>query len=41
MKKTYQEMHLEVVLFAQEDIVRTSNNDNVGEMPEFPENFEG
>lgn len=41
MKKTYQEMHLEVVLFAQEDIVRTSNNDNVEPMPDFPEDFEG
>ena len=36
MKKTYQEMELVVVLFA-EDIVRTSQNDNVEDMPDFPE----
>lgn len=39
MKKIYQEMELEVVLFSQEDIVRTSQNDNVSDMPDFPENF--
>lgn len=39
MKKTYQEMELEVVLLSQEDIVRTSQNDNVSDMPDFPENF--
>ena len=38
MKKTYQEMELVVVLFA-EDIVRTSQYDNTEEMPEFPEFF--
>ena len=36
MKKTYQEMELILVFFA-EDIVRTSQNDNVEDMPDFPE----
>jgi len=39
--KTYQNLELEVVFFLEEDVIRTSNNDNVGEMPDFPENFEG
>ncbi len=41
MKRIYQEIELEVIVFAQEDIVRTSNNDNVEEMPDFPEDFQG
>lgn len=41
MKRIYQEMELEVIIFAQEDIVRTSNNDNVVDMPDFDENFGG
>jgi hypothetical protein len=36
MKKTYQEIEILVVFFA-EDIVRTSQNDNVEDMPDFPE----
>ena len=36
MKKTYQEIEL-IVTFFTEEIVRTSQNDNIGEMPEFPE----
>jgi hypothetical protein len=36
MKKTYQEMEL-ILVFLTEEIVRTSQNDNIGEMPEFPE----
>lgn len=36
MKKTYQEMEMLVVFFS-EDIVRTSQNDNVEDMPDFPE----
>ena len=36
MKKKYQEMELVVFLFTEE-IVRTSFNDNVEDMPEFPE----
>ncbi len=37
--KTYQNLELEVVFFLEEDVVRTSNNDNVEEMPDFPENW--
>ena len=36
MKKTYQGIEMLVVFFA-EDIVRTSQNDNVEDMPDFPE----
>ena len=36
MKKIYEKAFLEVVILC-EDIVRTSQNDNVEEMPEFPE----
>ena len=34
MKKTYQEIELLVILFTEE-IVRTSQNDNVEDMPDF------
>ena len=37
--KTYQDLELEVVFFLEEDVIRTSLNDNTGEMPEFPENW--
>ena len=36
MKKIYQEMEL-VLIFFTEEIVRTSQNDNVEDMPDFPE----
>ena len=36
MKKTYQEVNL-VLIFFTEEIVRTSQNDNVEDMPDFPE----
>ena len=36
MKKTYQEVDLVLIFFAEE-IVRTSQNDNVEDMPDFPE----
>ena len=38
MKKNYQEMEL-VLVFFTEEIVRTSQNDNVEDMPDFPEFF--
>lgn len=41
MKKQYENMIIDVIFFFEEDIVRTSPNDNVTDMPEFPENFEG
>lgn len=39
MKKNYESFTLEIVFFCEEDIVRTSQNDNVTDMPDFPENF--
>ena len=39
MKKMYENVELELVFFSTEDIVRTSQNDNVTDMPEFPEDF--
>ena len=39
MKKTYEYMEISLVFFPHEDIVRTSQNDNISDMPEFPENF--
>ena len=40
MKKNYEQIQLEIVFFCSEDIVRTSQNDNVENLPDFPENFE-
>ena len=37
--KNYQNVELEIVFFCIDDIVRTSQNDNVQDMPDFPENF--
>ena len=34
----YENMQIELVFFV-EDVVRTSQNDNVEDMPDFPENF--
>lgn len=41
MKKIYACIEMDLIVFPCEDIVRTSNNDNVEDMPDFPENFEG
>ena len=41
MKKIYENIQLEIVYFSEEDIVRTSKNDNLEEMPDFPEYFVG
>ena len=41
MKKQYENIVVDVIFFFEEDIVRTSPNDNVTDMPEFPEDFEG
>ena len=38
MKKTYENIEISLVFLA-DDVVRTSQNDNVTDMPEFPENF--
>ena len=40
MKKIYENMELEVIFFSAEDVIRTSMNDNTGDMPDFPEQFE-
>ena len=40
MKKTYERLEISLLSFSEEDIVRTSQNDNVGNMPDFPEDFE-
>jgi hypothetical protein len=39
MKKNYQEMQLDIVIFDTGDLIRTSSDDNITDMPEFPENF--
>ncbi len=39
MKKIYENIEISLVFFYNEDIVRTSQNDNVVDLPEFPENF--
>ena len=39
MKKTYENVELEVMFFSQEDVIRTSQNDNTADMPDFPEDF--
>ncbi len=41
MKKQYEKVKIDVIFFFEEDIVKTSQNDNVGNMPDFPEDFEG
>lgn len=38
MKKTYENIVVNVV-FLTDDAIRTSANDNVIDMPEFPESF--
>ncbi len=38
MGKIYETVEIQLVLLF-EDVVRTSQNDNVSDMPEFPENF--
>ena len=39
MKKNYEDIQVQIVLFDRQDVVRTSQNDNVEDMPDFPENF--
>ena len=39
MKKTYEMAEIKVLLFLEEDIVRTSQNDNLEPMPDFPEDI--
>ena len=39
MKKIYKNIELEVLFFSEEDVIRTSQSDNIENMPDFPENF--
>lgn len=39
MKRNYENVELEIVLFCSDDVIRTSQNDNVEPMPDFPEIF--
>ena len=41
MKKIFENIYLEIIALEAEDVIRTSSNDNVESMPEFPEEFEG
>ena len=41
MKKQFENIKLEIVSFCAEDVIRTSLNDNVTDVPEFPEVFQG
>ncbi len=41
MKRKFEILEIEVVFFSQVDVIRTSQNDNLVDLPEFPENFEG
>ena len=41
MKKTYENISIELVFFYDMDIVRTSQNDNIESVPDFPEDFVG
>ena len=38
--KLYEKVELEIIFLLKEDVIRTSQNDNVEDMPDFPENFE-
>ena len=37
MKKIYEKAELKVLVFLEEDVIRTSQNDNLEPMPDFPE----
>ena len=39
MKKVYENITMDLVFFHEEDIVRTSQNDNIESVPDFPEDF--
>ena len=38
MKKEYSKIDIEIIFFLVDDVIKTSK-DNVGVMPEFPEDF--
>ena len=37
IKKDYKNLELDIVVFCDDDIVRTSQSDNVTDYPDFPE----
>ena len=41
MKKAYENITIDLVFFYDMDIVRTSQNDNIEFVPDFPEDFVG
>ena len=38
--KSYETIKIQIILLDKEDIIKTSNNDNVEDLPEFPEIFQ-
>ena len=38
--KLYEKIEMEIIFLSSDDVIRTSQNDNVEEMPDFPEMFE-
>jgi hypothetical protein len=38
--KSYETIEIKIMLLDEEDIIKTSNNDNVEDLPEFPEIFQ-
>ena len=39
MKKIYEKAEIKVLVFLAEDVIKTSKNDNVEPMPDFPEDI--
>ena len=37
--KLYEKVELEIIFLSSEDVIKTSQNDNLEEMPDFPEYF--
>ncbi len=38
--KLYEKIEMEIIFLCDEDVIKTSQNDNVETMPDFPEIFE-
>jgi hypothetical protein len=39
MKKIYNKIEVEIIFFFEEDVIKTSQNDNIVDLPDFPEEF--
>ena len=39
MKKQYEFIKVEIILFSNQDVIVVSQNDNIEQMPDFPEEF--